>query len=208
LSGAEQKKFLESVLREKQKKGLKRISPNLRIKLNQISHSSAESSIHEVGLDEFRIIAEWYHYAILELTSCPGFQPTSKWIANALNISEVEAKLAVDRLLKLELLDAGDGTLRKTNFKSDTKDKSKTSLFHRKRQKQVLEKSVHSLEHDAIAVRKHSSLTLCLNPDRLAEAKLKIDQFMWEMSEFLMEEKQERVYEFQMSLFPLQGNNK
>lgn len=203
LTETEQKLFLESVLKEKQARGLTRISPAIRKKLTQAKVAPEQQGIG-IGLDEFRIIADWYHYAILELTSCPDFSTDTKWIAKALSINEIEAKLAIDRLIKLELLEEKKGSYKKTNLKSDTKDKTKTSVFHRKRQKQILEKSIHSLEHDPIEERNHSSLTFCINPDRMEEAKAKIKKFMWEMSEFLMEEKQERVYELNVALFPLQ----
>lgn len=203
LSPAEQKKFLESILQEKKDQGLVRISPEIRKQLSDaVSHESS-SDVVSVGLDEFRIIADWYHYAILELTTLTGFKPEIKWIAKRLGISETEAKLAIERLLRLELIERKSQTYVKTNQKITTKDKSKTSLFHRKRQKQVLEKSIQSLEQDSIESRNHSSLTFGVNPARVTEAKARIDKFMWEMSEFLMEGEKENVYELQVSLFPL-----
>lgn len=203
-SQSEQKRFLESVIEDKKVRGLVRVSPHLKTKLKQTRVKAGADISHEVGLDEFRIISEWYHYAILELTSTPSFRPEVKWIAHALGLSEIEAKLAVERLLKLELLEEKDGTLVKTNQKIDTKDKTKTSAFHRKRQKQILEKSIQSLESDPIETRNHSGITFCINPDRLGEAKAKVEKFMWEMAEYLMEGNRERVYELNVSLFPLQ----
>ena len=205
LSSSEQKVFLESVLNEKKIKGLTRVSPLLKSKLKLTKVTTQKGIAHEVGLDEFRIISDWYHLAILELSSSKHFKPEHKWIAKVLNISEIEAKLAVDRLLKLELLEEKNGTLVKTNQKLDTKDKSKSSMFHRKRQKQILEKSIQSLENDPIEVRNHSGLTFCINPAKLDEAKARVQKFMWEMAEFLMEGNLERVYELNVSLFPLQA---
>jgi uncharacterized protein (TIGR02147 family) len=207
LSETEQKKFLESVLAEKQTQGLKRISPSLKTKLSRAKSYPTIDVNRGVGVDEFRVIADWYHYAILELTESKSFRADPKWIARVLQINEWEAKLALERLLKLELLEEHAGSLRKTNIKIDTKDKTKTSLFHRKRQKQILEKSAQSLEQDPIESRNHSSLTFCIDPSRLEEAKKRIQKFTWELAEFLRDGEQKLVYEMNIGLFPLQLTN-
>ena len=120
----------------------------------------------------------------------------------------MEAKLAVDRMIQLELLEQKDGTLKKTQWNLDTKDKTKTSISHRRRQKQILEKSIHALEHNPIAERNHSSLTMCIDPKNLPEAKQKIQKLMWELSEFLVQGTPERVYELNLGLFPLQNGER
>jgi len=203
LNPSQQKRFLESVLDEKKEKGFKRISPKINQKIGDTKQTRATQAAHSLGMDEFRVIADWYHYAILELTHSPAFEGKPKWIAKVLRISEVEAKLALERLLRLSLLENNNGKYLKTNLKIDTKDKSKTTLFHRKRQKQVLEKSIESLEHDPIEIRNHSSLTLCIDPKKIPKAKEKIQDFMWELSECLIDGHQTEAYELSVSLFPL-----
>jgi uncharacterized protein (TIGR02147 family) len=204
LNANEQRLFLESVIEEKKSRGLKRVSPELKRRLESIAFDSATESHHGVGLDEFRIIADWYHYAILELTFAKKFQSDPKWIARNLGISQMEAKLAVERLLSLELLEYRNGVLKKTNWNLDTKDKTKTSLFHRKRQKQALEKSIHSLENDPIEERCHSSLTVCIDSKNLPIAKAKIQTAIWEIAQSLTPGTPERVYEVTINLFPIQ----
>ncbi len=50
-----------------------------------------------VALDAFTVIADWYHYAILELISISDFKYDFSWIANQLEISVTEARQAVER---------------------------------------------------------------------------------------------------------------
>jgi uncharacterized protein (TIGR02147 family) len=208
-SALEQKEFIESVIAEKKEKDLQRVSPELKKMLKQIDVSGAgQREVHSVGLDEFRIIADWYHYAILELTFAKNFKADPRWIARELNITPMEAKLAIDRLLQLELLEEKNGTLKKAVWNLDTKDKTKTTMSHRRRQKQILEKSMHALEHTPIDERNHSSLTMCIDPKNLPEAKQKIQKLMWELSEFLVQGTPERVYELNLGLFPLQNGER
>ena len=192
-----------------EKKNLKRVSPRLRTKLIEVSKKRASSSSidQRLGIDEFRVISDWYHAAILELTYSKHFKPDPHWIARTLGISAVEAKLAIERLLKLELLEEKNGTLVKTNFFLDTVDKTKTSVFHKKRIKQVLEKSAYSLENDPIDERNHSGITLCIAPEKLSEAKERIQAFLWDLTRTLTSGEQERLYELHVSLFPTQKSD-
>jgi uncharacterized protein (TIGR02147 family) len=198
---SERKKFLESVLQQKEAMGMKRISPGLKKKLKFAA--TPAPGVIEIGNDDFRILSNWYHFAILELTTSKNFESSPTWIAKVLRISELEASLAIEHLIKLGILHWVGGSLQKTRRIFDTKDKTKTSSFHRNRQKQILEKSIQSLEQDPIETRNHSSITLCINPDRLVEAKEKIQKIMWELTEFLIEGEQRQVYELNLSLFPL-----
>ena len=204
LSPLEQRKFLESVMAEKV--GLSRISPELRSMLSQLSQDSSISVDCDrvLGLDEFRIISEWYHAAILELTFAKDFKSEPRWIASVLGISEMEAKLAIESLVQLELLERNNGRLKKSDFNLDTKDKNKTSSFLKRRQKQILDKSAHSLENDPIDQRNHSAITVCIDPEMIPEAKKIIQKFMWELGQLLVTGEPKRVYELSVNLFPLQ----
>jgi uncharacterized protein (TIGR02147 family) len=206
LSDEEQKRFVHSVLEHKKKSGVKRVSLELKRTADAMTVKRTSGNLfpQDIGIDAFRVMSEWYHNAILELTFSPSFKNDVKWIAKTLNISTTDAKLAIDRLLELGLLKEVDGTLKKTSISFDTKDKTKTTSFHRKRQKQVLEKSITSLEVDPIEERNHSGVTMCLNPAQIPAAKAKIQNFLWELTEFLEKGSQERVYELTVNLFPLQ----
>ena len=54
-----------------------------------------------MSIDKFSVISEWYHYAILELTYVSGFKADYKWIARKLSITVEEAKVAIERLIRL-----------------------------------------------------------------------------------------------------------
>jgi uncharacterized protein (TIGR02147 family) len=69
---------------------------------------AAEGDFRQVSVDIFNVIADWYHYAILELLTVRDFQKSPAWIAKALGISVSEVNFALERLLRLGLLEISD----------------------------------------------------------------------------------------------------
>ena len=63
------------------------------------------NEMQQLADDAARVIADWYHYAILELTRLENFEPDSRWIARVLGITTDEVNLALTRLLRLGLLE-------------------------------------------------------------------------------------------------------
>jgi hypothetical protein len=71
--------------------------------------------VHDLSLEVFRTLSDWYHLPILELTNVSSFELTPVSAAKALGISTAEAEAAIERLLRLELLEASsDGVPKKT----------------------------------------------------------------------------------------------
>ena len=54
--------------------------------------------------DKFKLIADWYHLAILSLTKTKGASGDTRWIARRLGITSETASDAVRRLVRLNLL--------------------------------------------------------------------------------------------------------
>ena len=72
--------------------------------LQMIDEKEEETKVRELALDAFQVIADWYHYAIFELITVKGFRNDSKWIAKTLNISPTEVNIALERLVRLDLI--------------------------------------------------------------------------------------------------------
>lgn len=202
LSSSEQRQFLVSVGAAHRARNSHRVDPIFR-KLE-----SQSVQVKELSAEIFRVIADWYHYAILELTFTPGFKSDPQWIAAELGISPLQAKLAIERLLKLSLLERNKETFRKADQKISTGEKHLTTTAHRNRQKQVLEKAIFSLENDAIESRSNTAMTMAIDPTMLPLAKEKILKFNQELCELLESGKRTQVYELSISLFPIQKRRK
>jgi len=157
----------------------------------------------ELTIDCFTAMKEWYHYGITQLMLTENFREDHKWMSKILGVGELEIKLAIDRLIRLEVLDRDEeGKLFKTSFLLNTTPEVASSGL-RHFQKQILEKSINSLEHDSSEEKDITSITIAINEDRLAEAKKEIKKFRMKMSEFLTEGKKTRVYNLGIHLVPL-----
>jgi len=198
----DQKRFLFSMAKAYEEDGVLRKKPEIKKLLKKPAINIAE---RDLSLEVFRIISDWYHYAILQLAQSKNFQSNPKWIARQLNIQEMEAKLAVDRLKALELLEEKEGRWVRTSERLTTGDLALTTPALRKRIQQITEKSIYSLENDPIAERNHTTMTMNIDPEKIPIAKEMIQEFMDQLSEAL-ETKMKRVYELQINLFPLQRN--
>ncbi len=195
LAPADEKRFWRSLAEARQSKAFPELAA---------AEPFPASEARALDNDAFRAIADWYHYAILELTFTASAKTDPRWIAAQLGISALEAKLAVERLLKLGLLRKDGRKLRKTDQTLDTANQHLTTPALRRRQKQILEKAIVALEEVPIEVRSHTAYTMAIDPRRLPEAKRRIAAFRDELSVFLEGGHRVRVYELSLALFPLQ----
>ncbi len=199
-SAEEREKFLASIARTQNKRDLTRRSPVW----NTIVDRAALKDTKDLDSELYRVIGEWYHMAILVLTQEKGFQRSPRWIAEQLGISEPDAKLAVDRLLQLHLLEEKDETLVMTMDHMTSANKEESTAAHRRNQRQFLEKAIESLENDPIRERSHTSMTMAISLDKLDAAKQLIEDFSTSLCELLETGEQARVYNLSIALFPLQ----
>lgn len=161
--------------------------------------------------DQFQLISDWYHFAILELVHVKGFKPEAKWIARALGITVTEVHSAIERLQRLDFLEITPSGKWKIldSGKSTTIGQELTSAALRKMQRQILEKAIDALEIVSPKERDQSSMTMAIDSTRLAEAKRRILKFRRELSDYLEAgSKRDEVYQISISLFPLTQINR
>jgi hypothetical protein len=58
----------------------------------------------QLDLDTFQFLSAWHHCAILELVAVQGFKTDVRWIAEVLGIGTDDVNIALQRLLRLGLL--------------------------------------------------------------------------------------------------------
>jgi len=101
--------------------------------LDRIRGLRPQGGITDLSIDTFKVIADWYHIPILELTYLKGFEFTPANVAKRLGISVTEAEVGIERLLRVELLESVKGKYRKTKdyvlFQSAIPNKAVTR-FH------------------------------------------------------------------------------
>ena len=172
------------------------------LKMKDFSNHDAKE-YGELTLDAYALIADWYHYAILEITFVDGFKSDPKWIANMLDITTAEAKIAIERLKRLELLDEKDGVFYKTEVFITNFSEGVTSSALKQLQRKVLDMALDAIDNVAPAEKDITSMTMSIVPEKLPQAKKLIKKFRRDISEFLEDGIQKRVYHLGIQLYPV-----
>ena len=176
------------------------ISP---VEVEKILLAPKDSEGPNLSLDYFRAISDWYYFAILSLAEIENFKADPTWISRRLNIPKRDAKIALERLIKLEMLvQSRDGSYRASGIQYKTPtDIMNVSL--KNHTTQTLELAIQSVVHDPIEVRDFSTVTLALDPSDLSEAKKIIRSFRKKLSKKLESGNKKEVYKLAIQLFPL-----
>lgn len=167
------------------------------------------TEVKDLNVDLFKMMSEWYHIPILEMTVLEGFQLTAENVAKKLGISRIQAEVAIERLIRLELLERGaDGRFRKAVdnyvFKS-SKPNPALRAFH----KQMIMKAHDSIETQSPEERYVGSQTFSINPNDLKEASEIINEFRKKMVDlFDRSEKKTKTYHLGIQLFDLTKGEK
>lgn len=202
LDHSEKHLFLKSVAEAKQARGTLRIDARLKEILKDRSARYQERSL--IGPEDFQVITDWYHLAIIEMTRLDDFRLDAQWIAERLSVQPALIQTALERLIRLGILCLENSRLVTKSLHYETSDKKKTSLAHRTHQKQLLEKSIQSVDKIPIEQRVHASICFAIDPSKIAEARMLCEELLDRMSDLLEKDgPKKEVYQFQVSLFPL-----
>lgn len=174
---------------------------------NSDSQAATENRYYMIQQDAFSAMSEWYFDAILELALIPNFKMEPEVISASIGITNLQAKIALETLERLELLQKnteGRYTLRHQNS-INILDSDFTSAANRKYQKSVLEKSLDAVDSIDRKKRDHTSTTIAINANDLPKAKQLIQKFRHDLNAFLQRDgaSPDEVYQLQVSFFPL-----
>lgn len=161
--------------------------------------------LEEIDPDRFQMISQWYHLAILDLSTTVSFRSDAGWIARRLGLEKKQVVDALERLVRLGFLSVEKGQYKKTaeHIQLDPRQSlAAVRAFHH----EMIAKAQEELKKespDAFALRQISGTTLAVSPSRLAAAKKKIMKFQKEMAELLTPDDCHEVYQLNVQLFPL-----
>ena len=164
----------------------------------------ARDQVRDLSLEAFKVISEWYHIPIIEMTEVTGFDFNAKNIAGRLGISVFQAEAAVERLLRLELIEQKqDGKFKKTYneglFRSEVASQA-LRHFH----KQMLERAIDSLETQSSQEKWVGCETFAFDPTKLPKANLIIREFIRKMNKLAKSSQQRScAYHLGIQLFNL-----
>lgn len=157
----------------------------------------------EVEASQFKMIAEWEHYAVLSLMNCKDFKDESSWIAVRLGISESRVLEVLKRLLGLQLIkrNSEDKLIRAHSSIRSSDDTVNLSL--RKSHEVGLDLAKESLNRDSVTERDFTYVTMAIDPKNISEAKEMIRKFQDDLSDLLESGNPTEVYRFSTQLIPL-----
>ena len=181
--------------------------PALAGQMSDVEDSELPPAFARIEEDAFAVIADWHHYALLELLQTTGARGQPAWIARKLKISVDEATFALERLGRLGLVRftaGGAKIVRENNSNVLPLAQLARSKAHRAHQRQVLRKALDALEAVPLAQRDQSSMTMAIPAKLLPKAIRMIDDFRREFCATLQRgSRKDAVYQLSLSFFPL-----
>ncbi|MEZ0391909.1 MAG: TIGR02147 family protein [Pseudobdellovibrionaceae bacterium] len=207
-------------------KGKRKVSPKLATRLaarlhldpkttaefighQHASDSEVDSQLDYLQLsdDQFHLISEWPHFAILNLVKSEDCQHRAEWFAERLNLPLRTVQDAVDRLLRLGML-----TFQKRKF-TRSKAHFKTSdevlnLSIQKSHLEDLEMIREHLTHLEVHERDLTSITFLLDPAKMPDFKKWIRKAQDQFSHKFETTKSTTPYRLTMALYPLKRSKK
>jgi uncharacterized protein (TIGR02147 family) len=155
----------------------------------------------ELKIETFSVIAEWFHYGILNLVEVDQISSANQ-ISKRLGISKESAQLAIKRLVNLKLLQ------KKNGFYSRMQDSLNAvttvpSEALRKHNREKMELAIDSLEQVAINERDISSITVPFDPECIDAVRKQIGRFKDKIKKIGHSGSPSEVYSLNVQFFPL-----
>lgn len=161
---------------------------------------------HDLKEDEFRLISEWYHLAILSLARVKNAQTDPAWIAGRLGISKQQASDALYRLKRLGIIESG--TLLRQIGDPIRVVSEVPSPAIRTYHKQILGISHQAIDDADLNHRDLSSVSLLLHPEQVKKIAMMIEDFQTQITETMEDKKNGEVYFLNVQLVPVLSQKK
>lgn len=184
LSPAENKAFINTLLKDK-----------------EFIDSAASKKVIHMQEDQFRIISDWYHFAILSLTRLKGAKANPRWIARRLGINVEQAHQAILRLERMGIIQT------KPIFKQICDPIEVVSAIPseaiQKYHKQNLSLAIEKIETTPVHLREYQSISIPINPKHIQLFKQHIDEFLEQVSILADQQSSLELYNLNVQLFPI-----
>lgn len=163
----------------------------------------------ELKADEFHLIAEWHHFAILNLIEIKDSKSDNVWIARRLGLALSTVDRSIARLIRLGYLKRckQSGQLSRSTPPMRTSD-GMSDVALKKFHQSLLAQCDKSLQEDSVDSRDISGMMIKMNPQKLKKAQELIRNFQDQLSSLLEDvDDKAGVYYLGTNLFPLTKNH-
>lgn len=172
--------------------------------LRRLKKAHNEPELYEFSGDEFSLISDWYHLAILELMKVKSFEPSVAWISECLKIGEQTAFEAIGRLERLELISIDDdGAWHLVVGRSSVGDRVSPAamrVFHT----QILGKATQAISDYPRSERNLQAIVSAISTQGYRELTEAMHEFQTRVLEISQKyQGKDKVIAFAMQAFPL-----
>lgn len=155
-----------------------------------------------------QITLTWAHYATLEAFNLCNFSLNIEQLSNQLGIEPENLQKIINDLINLNAIYEENGELKSNELSFSTIKDKNTTKSRKQMQKDLLNKSLKAIDSVDIKKRNHTSMTIAINDTVIDKMKERIQTFQRELcneASSLSSNKENAVYQLQISLFPLIG---
>jgi uncharacterized protein (TIGR02147 family) len=205
IKGSEKERFIDLVLASDARSKKEKVLAAARLRKRDLLDKK------ELQEDYFKLISEWYYYAILELITIEDFESDHSWISEQLGIGLSETDQAMDRLIRLGLVLLDGNRYQSTGAQLDT-TYDIPSFYIKKHNAQILNKATNAIVDQDIEKRELSTLTIAIGSEDIDFVKKKIRDFRKNLDKEIMERTKKKgagkVYCLAIQFFDLLKGNK
>lgn len=202
LSASQRKMWKDLILSQSARSGKVR-----ELAQKRLDEAKKENSVRKIKEEQFRVISDWYHAAILELIDIPGFQSEPLWISEKLGISQSQAEDAIQRLLQLGLLTWQKNIL-KARPEAYATFTELPSAAVRKFHRQILGMHHESILQDPMNEREVMSMIMALPKSAMAEFGQEMKTLVTHFWEKYQEHEKEELYSISLQMCPVKNRKR
>jgi len=171
----------------------------------QVKSKLDRRDLTDLSEEQFTVIADWYHFAIMDLVTTKDFKSDPKWIAKRLSLRPLEVEMAIERLIKVGILKKVGNHLKKALNKVEFPTKLSLTAV-REHHRQMMERAKEQLtktDQKSFESRMISSMTFAADMSRIEEARKRVMDFQQELANFLSAgDECSEVLQLNIQLFP------
>lgn len=156
----------------------------------------------KLSADQFNLISEWQHFAVLSLMDTVDFVSDLSWMAKRLSISILDLQRTLIRLSDLKLVTKKYNKFVPTNAPLITSDNISNAAV-KKSHYADLKLAETALNEVSVDERDFTAITIAADKSKLPEAKRMIREFQDSLTQFLEDGTKDEVYKMTFYIYPL-----
>lgn len=165
--------------------------------------AEARSSVLRLTADQFTLISDWVHFAILSLIRLPKVDPTAAKMAQRLGVPEKRVKAALDLLVRMQLIERlENGGWKRLYAKINTPD-DVLNISIQKSHLADMELARESLLRDPVDRRDFTSMTMPVDLTLMPQVKQILRQAQDQIAALMEGRETTEVYRLSSYFFPL-----